>query len=421
MRVGRTLAILVALASVSTEAAESPELPIEFGRGAFANRNDPPAFRPLSESERAATELGHEVFNSHFVPAGTPGAGRLAGLGPLYNAPSCDACHNEGARGAGPSGDGEVPVSLVLQLAGHGRVAPGTAGDSVYGRTLNTTSVDGVRREGRVFVHYEEQSGFYADGTVWRVRVPHYEIREPSHRALASDTVLMPRLAPALFGVGLLEEVRGNAGQLGRFGWRATTITVRDQTTTAFAREMGLTSADAPADDCTPAEEDCQRLAGTGPDIADSIVTPLVQFEQLLAVPTVERAGVAERKGMKLFRRLGCDTCHVPALPIDTAGSPNQGLIYAYTDLKVHDLGSGLADRDVATRIVPTRWRTAPLWAIGYRPRPTTVLTFLHDGRARSIAEAILWHEGEAHAARRRFLKLNSAEREQLKQWVLAR
>jgi len=413
LSIGVICGALVAVAGTPTTTSQ------EFGRAVFSARGDLQPYRSLSPDEKAAFELGQQVFNSHFVPTGTPGAGRLAGLGPLHNAPSCDACHNDGARGRGPAGDGEVPVSLVMQL-GHvlpagGEIQP----DLAYGRTLNTNGANGVKPEGRVFVHYQEMTGHFPDGSEWHLRVPHYELRDLAYGPVAETTVLMPRIAPAIYGAGLLEAAQLAPESRSRFGWQGASVSVRDQTTKAFAREMGVTSADVPSDDCTALELDCRSLPNAGPEISDDLLIALASFERLLAVPSVARED--DVRDGKIFVAIGCAGCHTPSLPVSFSkqGSGSESYIHAYTDLRLHDLGVGLADRTFAGRIVSSRWRTAPLWGVGYRPRPNLPLTFLHDGRARSIVEAVLWHDGEGRTARRKFETLGAADREALERWIL--
>ena len=395
----------------------------EPGRAPFVARNDPPFFRPLGGAERAAADLGQRVFNTSFLPAGTSGAARIAGLGPLYNAASCDACHNDGARASGPAGDGPVPIALVLRLASPTARNGQPAGDPMYGRTLNTSAVDGVAAEGQVRVRYAAHKVRFADGATAELRVPTYEVVEPSRGPLAATTVLQPRIAPAIFGTGLLDMAVAPCTATGRFGWQSETRSVREQTATAFAREMGLTTSEVPADDRTPAELAAGAAAAGGAEIDAALLAALVTYERLLAVPATARDAGIEVRGNRLFIRLGCVACHTPSLrvPAGALGDAHEAHIQPYTDLRLHDLGEALADRDVTGHAAPTRFRTAPLWGLGYRPRPTSALTFLHDGRARTVTEAILWHDGEARPARRRFMGLRASDRALLDQWVLER
>jgi len=378
------------------------------------------------------------VFNTRWAPAGTPGVARR-GLGPLFNAASCAICHVNGGRGKGPAGDGPAPPALVIQLQAPGAHADTEAdGDPVYGRVLNTVAVEGVQAEGVVTVRYREIEGrYYPDGIRWRMRVPRYQITGLAHGPLAAQTVIKPRLAPALFGAGLLEAVPagalgagaggganlpGGARARGRFGWQGESVSIRDQTTKAFAREMGLTTLDVPHDDCTAAEADCLRQPSEGvPEVPTELVDAVVTYVRTLTVPPSPVSARPDAAGAALFATLGCTGCHKPELPVeltDAAGTKATAVIAPYTDLRLHDLGTGMADENAAGEKVPSRWRTAPLWGLGYRTRTEGHPTFLHDGRARSPEEAILWHSGEAAQARRSFMELWGQPRERLLRWL---
>ena len=392
------------------------------GTQPFTDHRNPPPYRKLSESELARYDLGMAVFNTQFVAAGTPNAGRRAGVGPLFNSASCDACHNNGAHGRGPTEDGPAPAPLVIQLATP--ASPNLSdpdGDPVYGRVFNTLSLDGVPPaggvppEGAVMIHYEEATGRYADGTMWHLRVPHYTFSNLRYGALASTTLVKPRLAPALFGVGLLDAVDGVPHGQGRFGWQASARSVRDQTARAFAREMGLTSADMPRDDCTSAETAClQQPSGGSPEVSDDLLDAVVSFQRWLAVPPSPSPHPAPDVDGRIFAELGCASCHQPLLAVPSVGAA----IAPYTDLRLHNLGTRLADSDVAGHKVTSNWRTAPLWGLGYRVSFERFPTFLHDGRARSVEEAILWHDGEAAGARKKFEHLKAAQRKALLHWL---
>jgi CxxC motif-containing protein (DUF1111 family) len=398
------------------------------------HRNQPP-YLSLAVAVTAQYQLGHAVFNTNFLAAGTAGAGRRAGLGPIFNAPSCDECHNEGAHGRGPIGDGPVPDSMVIELEALpavGAPAPldvsDPPGDPVYGRVLSPAAVEGFTSEGQVILHYHVIQRTYPDGSVWTLRQPTYELTHLTYGPLATNIVIKPRLAPALFGVGLLEAVPARTGKLapGRFGWQAVALSVRDQTTRALAREMGVTSTDRPVDDCTAAEVQClQQRHPESAEISAELLDALLTFEKWLSVPLnpMPATPAQQAAGLKLFKATGCSGCHQPEQPValvQADGQPLEARIAPYTDLSVHDLGGGLADHEVAGLAHRTRWRTAPLWGIGYRLSRESRPTFLHDGRARSVEEAVLWHDGEAAVVRERFEHLSRAQREQLLRFVAA-
>ena len=393
-------------------------------------------------------ERGRVVFNTNWKVSASAHAPEPLSSGPLFNATSCNVCHNEGGHGQGPTGDGPVPPSLVIALGprGSGDGAE-PRGDPVYGRVFNPVALGAVLAEGVVTVRYRELGGtYYPGGTHWRVRDPEYHLENLHYGPLAATTVIKPRLAPPLFGLGLLEavansdivgdpvdrrvgngttgepawHVRAGARLIGRFGWQGNSLSVRDQTTKALAFEMGVTSAERPADDCTQSQIRCVHTGGT-PEASEESVAAVVAFVQSLAVPDASRRAADDDLGPRLFSAIGCDQCHRPKLPIeltDSAGGRTSRTISPYTDLRLHDLGTSMSDRDVSGRAVPTKWRTAPLWGIGYRMSTERFPTFLHDGRARSVEEAVLWHLGEATRAQRRFSELPPGRRAALLHWL---
>jgi CxxC motif-containing protein (DUF1111 family) len=197
----------------------------------------------------------------------------------------------------------------------------------------------------------------------------------------------------------------------------------RERVRKAFACDMGLTTRDRPSDDCTSAEPECLAAANGGtPEVSDELLDAVVEFQRTLAVPKPPPTPATERQAAgRLFDEVGCAACHRPLLPVDlppVLGAKGRGSIAPYTDLALHDLGPKLADRDASGRIVPSRWRTAPLWGMAFRLGVEREPTFLHDGRARSIEEAILWHDGEAGPARRGFIHLSPQRRALLLNWV---
>jgi CxxC motif-containing protein (DUF1111 family) len=428
--------------SVTSAPTTLPADATPIGTQPFTDHRNPPSYRKLTDAEFARYDLGLTVFNTQFVPAGAPNAGRRAGVGPLFNASSCDSCHNNGAHGRGPTGDGPAPSPLVIQLATTPTKNPtDPEGDQVYGRVLNTIALDGVPPEGVAMIRYQETPGHYPDGSAWSLRVPHYTLTNLRYGPLSPRTLVKPRLAPALFGVGLLDAAGRDlaarhtvgpdaAGRdpaafdqaHGRFGWQATALSVSDQTARAFAREMGLTSTDMPSDDCTPAETACLQHPNNGsPEVSADIFSAVVSFQRWLAVPGSPTPHSVPDQDAKTFADLGCAACHQPRLaitPPDADAKTIAAVIAPYTDLHLHDLGSRLADETVAGKKVSSKWRTAPLWGLGYRMSLEHFPTFLHDGRARSAEEAILWHDGEAAGARDHFEHLPALQRKAFLRWI---
>ena len=417
---GRRLAVSLAGALLAAAAWCQHKLPELAGRAVFEDSGRPPPWLAIPATTRRDFDLGHDVFNRQWVPGGTDVAN--GGLGPLFVENSCDGCHDDGARGRPPASPGQLSNSFVMQLGG-----PSTA----YGHVLNTRAIDGHAAEGRVTLTWSQRTGRYRDGTQWSLRVPRYAMEDPAQGPLPAQTVLKPRIGPALFGVGLIDavpqsaldairqaqprSVRGRTA--GRFGWQGGAISLVDQTAIAFAREMGLTSELQPDDDCTPAQHGCRAAPRSGgPELSERLFHAVNTFQFLLAAPARATIDAAiDTAGAGLFERTGCAACHVPQLPVPRDSGDIR--IDPYTDLLLHDLGDGLADRTVDGRKVTSLWRTPPLWGLAHALHAGPV-ALLHDGRAASIEEAILWHEGQAGAARRRFMALDAKARRQLLDWI---
>lgn len=433
-----TIAAAFALPLLTASAlAGTPPAPV--GVVAQEDAHPPRPWRALSASEQARFDLGYATFNTEWSPANSP-AGRTDGLGPLFNVQSCDACHNSRRRGRGPRGPGEAPADLVIQL---GRAMPDgriERGIAEYGHILNTNAIAGYTPEATVTITYAERKRWLVDNSVVALRVPTYSVSSLSGPPLPDETVLMPRLPPPVMGAGLLgrvpesaltaiasaDERLGISGRVshpdgtqltGRYGWQATEPTIASQTASALAREMGLTSSRAPHIDCGRSNHACLSApSGGSPEVDAALFDALVWFQEMHAVPVAESIDTRST-GAKLFSSTGCAGCHRPTLPVEL---PNRrrAAIAAYTDLLLHDLGDDLADRDLSGHPVRSEWRTAPLWGMGAAVATGQPLSLLHDGRARSVREAVLWHGGAATASVSRYLALEATERAALEQWV---
>jgi CxxC motif-containing protein (DUF1111 family) len=214
-------------------------------------------------------------------------------------------------------------------------------------------------------------------------------------------------------GVEPAGRANGATRLLGRFGWQASEPTVASQVAVAFAREMGLTNPLESHDDCAPSNALCKTAPSGGtPEVEPALFDAVVNFERWHAVPVPKDPDLTSA-GARLFEANGCAQCHRVALNIETGT-----VIRPFTDLLLHDMGQGLADRTIADAVAPSRWRTAPLWGMHAASVATQAQHYLHDGRARSLEEAILWHDGEARPARDRFAKLSAADRHALTDWI---
>jgi CxxC motif-containing protein (DUF1111 family) len=206
---------------------------------------------------------------------------------------------------------------------------------------------------------------------------------------------------------------------LGRFGWKANQPSLLQQTAAAANGDMGLTSTLFPSKPCTAVEQDCAAAPrGQQPELSDARLADVVAYLAGLAVPDRRDAEApAVRRGEALFAAAGCDRCHAPTWV--TAGLPGfpelaGQTIHPYSDLLLHDLGSGLADGRPDHLAGRRDWRTPPLWGIGLARQVNPAAGYLHDGRARTLLEAILWHGGEAKPARDRVARLPAEQRNDL-------
>ncbi len=403
--------------------------------------------------------LGSALFSKTWVPA--PSSTLASdGLGPLFNARACQDCHLKDGRGHVPVAD-EKPVSLFLRLSVPGGAVPGDIQDWLatqpepnYGSQLQNFAVQGQAAEGRMTVAYRNIPVTLADGLVVSLRAPRYAVADPAYGALHPDTMLSPRLAPQMIGLGLLEAIpaadllaredaadvdgdgiSGRAsivpslelGQpaLGRFGLKAGAATVRDQSAAAFAGDMGLSTPlhPDPWGDCAVAQTPCrtapngaQKGIRDGLEVDTQSLDLVTFYARNLAVPA--RRAMADPvvlRGKELFYVLNCTGCHSPKhVTARLQDQPEQSfqLIWPYSDLLLHDMGPGLADNRPEGRATGQEWKTPPLWGIGLAPQVSGHSDYLHDGRARSLLEAILWHGGEAQAQRDAVVALPTADRE---------
>lgn len=422
------------------------------GAATVRARTNQDAFSQPSGNLNFEDELDFRVGNGLFrkLWVSSPSSTLASdGLGPLYNARSCQRCHLKDGRGHPPEGPDDNSISMFLRVS-----IPGDPEDAVseiedyistlpeptYGTQLQDFSLAGHAAEYRLQIDYEEIPITLADGEIVSLRKPTYTAADLGYGPLHPDTMFSPRVAPQMIGLGLLEAIPaadilaladpqdadedGISGRpnivysteyqmplLGRFGLKAGMPTVREQSAGAFAGDIGISSPifPAPWGECTPAQTDC-RTAPHGDrddrrwEIDDQGLDLVTFYSRNLAVP--ERRDIDDPqvlRGKQLFYETGCISCHQPAFVTHRLQDrPEQSfqLIWPYSDLLLHDMGEGLADNRPEARANGREWRTAPLWGIGLTEQVSGHTYFLHDGRARSLLEAILWHGGEAQSQR---------------------
>jgi CxxC motif-containing protein (DUF1111 family) len=367
----------------------------------------------LSQEQRNRFQAGRSPFDFRWdAPQ----------LGTLFNNVSCLGCHAVNGRGSTQIGMGPASQALVRVSLPTGD--PGDPGGPIpvpgYGTQLQDHATVGLP-EVRVMVTWIETSVMYGDGELVAVREPRLDIVGANSTPLPGGTRFSFRTAPPVIGLGLLEAIpeatlealadpddtdldgisgRTNlvwdpekgAAVMGRFGWKANTSTVHLQCAGAAANDIGLSNAVFP-------EIDGQR------DLNDQQLEDMVFFMSTVAVPAAAPRDAKALRGRSLFSEFGCASCHVPTL--ETGEHPIAAIanqrIHPYTDLLLHDVGDRLTDARPDFVAEGVEWRTPPLWGIGLTQSVFPMATFLHDGRARTLDEAILWHGGEAMSAREAF------------------
>lgn len=405
-----------------------------------------PFLTPASIDEvlEGTFSLGREFFVGDWLRAPDAGRPTLDGLGPVFHATSCVACHPSSARAPSLAPSDTVAFGLLFRLARGTGDGGFEAGDPIFGGQLQPSALPGVPVEGviRWTADLDRPPGVseFSPRPVFEVTT------HASYGALDAETRLAARLSPQIVGMGFFEHVSdeeilawedpfdldqdgisGRAARLalpggervGRFGWKAIHPTLRAQTSAAFAGDIGITSPEHPTDDCTASQTDClAQPNGGNPEFASGSIEAIDEFMTYLAVPAARRSNDDANvlAGNELFFALGCSSCHRPHMQLgELASFPvlSNVVFYAYTDLLLHDLGAQLSDDLGEGDAEAHEWRTPPLWGLGLvDQRPNA--RYLHDGRATSLRDAILWHGGEAEAARSAFFDLTETEKNQL-------
>ncbi|MCX7620291.1 MAG: thiol oxidoreductase [Acidimicrobiales bacterium] len=457
--------------SDSANQSRSVLLEIRLGGRGTTMRSGPDAFsfsaRNLAIYESTTFAAGKPFFNEEFVPTGTPSTPvSRSGLGPFFAARSCLGCHTGHGAGAGPDQPGRLPPGMVVRLT-LPRPDGTNSADPVYGQQLQDLALPGVSPEGYVEVTFEETEVVLADGEQVVLQSPRYTVKGLAYGPLAEGTVVSVRVAPPVIGLGLLEAITeadlaaradpddlngdGISGRLnevddigrgrrtvGRFGWKAGQPSVEQQTAAALHNDLGVTSPLFPSPDCTAAELACSEwepvAGGPTPGSVGADGEPITEvdrkamyeltfYTRTLAVPARRDSDDPEvRRGAEVFDRIGCAACHTPSFVTGqvTLSALAGQVIYPYSDLLLHDMGDGLADGFPEGEASGREWRTPPLWGIGLRRTVSGTETYLHDGRARTLSEAILWHGGEGQAARDRFVQLSTGDRNALLRFLAA-
>ena len=389
----------------------------------------------MTEEQTRMFDHGDYIFEHQFVPSGDV----MSGLGPLYNNHTCAQCHPNEGRAPFPRNLNQ-PSGFFLRISSGNDPVYGHIGVPGFGAQLQQLAIDGVKPEAKFHVEWSEKVEVYDDGTKVVLHRPTFSISD-TRIPLPAYYMLSPRIGMPTYGLGLLEAIpeeeilshadpydKDNDGisgkpnyvwdseykkvRIGRFGWKANTSSVMEQTCQAFVNDMGLTNR------LYPVEEDWDRQGDGDPttyEVPDDVLDAVVFYGRTLAVPAprgLDRPVV--KKGYKLFDEIGCAKCHVPTMhtgQTDVAALSGQ-TIYCYTDMLLHDMGEDLADNRPDHLADGHEWKTRPLWGIGLTYPVNRYEFYLHDGRARSLEQAILWHGGEADHVKRKFKALSKDDRD---------
>ncbi len=400
----------------------------------------------LPREKELLFHVGNSFFEQNWVTAPASTTAR-DGVGPLLNSRSCAGCHLKDGRGRPPQA-GETGTGLLLRLSIPGETVTGAPlPEPTYGGQLQDGAIEGVEVEGQFVIDYVERPGTFADGTPYSLREPTYRLTDLAYGELHPDVMVSPRVANQVIGLGLLAAIPeatllaladehdadgdGISGrpnmvynrvtgenEIGRFGWKANQPTLLQQSADAFLGDMGITTDLLLAQDCTAVQHNCIAApTGGDPEIERDDLEKVALYIETLAVPAQRMPqDKTVLRGMGEFLAAGCGSCHTPELTTgDHTLAPlaNQ-TIRPFTDLLLHDMGAGLADGRPDFLATGSEWRTPPLWGIGLFETVNGHTFYLHDGRARNLTEAILWHGGEATAARDAFLNLPQAARDAL-------
>ncbi|WP_411824917.1 di-heme oxidoredictase family protein [Leptospira sp. 'Mane'] len=405
-------------------------------------------FAPNSKlTEISEFTIGQSVFDVPWTPGFSASLPDRDGLGPIFHRDSCLGCHVNNGRTF--DADGTRLISSLIRLGvGHGGKDP----EPSYGSQLQPNGVAGVPAEGNVILQYDTITGSFGDGTGYTLRSPKIVFSGMNYGALASDLKTSVRMTQQVVGLGLLEAVSedtilsfadqddkdkngisgrpnyipdltGSGKTLGRFGWKANVPNLKRQNSAAFLGDIGITNPMFPAQNCTPAQTQCSSATNGGsPEVSEAKIVAITKYMQLVAVPKRRSAYYGNvLDGKRLFHWAGCANCHISKMKtISNTSFPllASQTIRPFTDLLLHDMGEGLADGKDDGEANGNEWRTAPLWGIGLLETVNGDARYLHDGRARTLMEAILWHGGEAEKSKNFVKNLNSDLRDHLIQYL---
>ena len=398
------------------------------------------AFDGLTLFDDAVHELGDGQFEQSFV---TAPAQFYGGLGPAFNNNSCISCHHNDGKGVPTAGSPES--SLLVRISTDGSDSHGgSISVPGYGTQIQDKAIQGKFKEAKINITYSYQTYLFSDGESYELRTPTYTLSD-LHQPISVPYYLSPRLAPPVFGLGLLESISDfdilanedvndadgdgisgkanyvweptkNAMALGRFGLKSNTATILTQVAAAYNNDMGITSSIF-KNETTHGQSQSDNL-NDDPELPDSILNAVKFYVQTLKAPARRNVTKPEvLRGKELFAQAKCQNCHKAdfrtAVNVAFPAMSNQ-YIHPYTDLLLHDMGDGLADNRTDFRADGNEWRTTPLWGVGLLETVNYPAFYLHDGRARTLVEAVMWHDGEAKSSIDFVKQLSTSDRKAL-------
>ena len=398
----------------------------------------------------ATFDAGDGVFERPFSEAKASGYRDDAdGVGPLFNMNSCEACHIADGRAAPPMATGDTLQGLLFRISIPGADAVGgPKPHPTYGGQLADKAIDGHAPEIAYQLDFININGLFADGTSYNLQQPVYSFPDQNYGPLGEEAMVSPRIAPFMIGMGLIDAISdadilqredkndsdgdgisGKANRvwsvenqdyrIGKYGWKAETPTLAHQSMDAAVNDMGVTNPLFPKENCTATQSDCNNaLSGTTDapvEMNAAKMNEVVTYLEFLGVPGrgyLDNPDVI--KGEALFKESGCESCHRASFTTGTQQRQQRlhnQKIAPYSDFLLHNMGPLLADNRPSFSADGYEWRTPPLWGIGMVETVNGHTRFMHDGRARNLQEAILWHGGEAESAKQKFVSMAKSDR----------
>ncbi|NBW54362.1 MAG: thiol oxidoreductase [Betaproteobacteria bacterium] len=439
--------------AITQTPTDKPVVPQEVYKQPVAGLS-PKQMQVFLKGERVFTNFWMAV-NNPVIPLvwdlSQPGpAGGEWGLGPMFLATNCASCHLNAGRGRALDASGSLAIQHVLRISipgdgPHGSPKP----DPNYGTeiqmfdTITRKDPEARAGEGEVFIDWLAKVFTFPDGETLELRQPKVRVEKLNFGPLSEGVMMSLRNSQAMVGMGYLEAIAekdilqvaqqqkaqglngrpnyvrddiNNKQAMGRFGWKANQPSIRQQIASAFSADIGITSSLYPFQNCTPVQHEClAAIKGPKPELRPELWDSITFWTQALEVPERRDTDKPEvKRGDALFVSSGCAMCHVPEWRTGkyTAVQPiSNKRINPYTDLLLHDMGPDLADGRPDFKASGSDWRTPPLWGIGLSKQVSASTSFLHDGRARNLLEAIVWHGGEAKASRDKFTALPAEQR----------